>query len=220
MTRGRSTVLLDPFPLWLEAVGAVLARIDFKVATSTTSAEAALEAVAALQPDLLVLDTEPYRDGDGLACLRRARTLCRHVRCIALSRSDDPVAIESALGAGAVAYVLKTARPEDLASAVRQAFEPSVYFTPPTMESRTQAVSPVQPDLLTPRELEILTLLASGSPNGAIASNLRVSNRTEAARWAHPHGVVTPPPQPPAQRRLVADRSLDSRDPVLPEFRS
>jgi DNA-binding NarL/FixJ family response regulator len=114
------------------------------------------------------------------------------------------------MAAGAVAYVLKTAHPEDLASAVLQAFEPSVYFASETAPAARRLSGGVRGPL-TPRELEILALLANGSLNADIAAKLgvteptvkfhlsnifrklQVSNRTEAARWAHMHMA---PPEP------------------------
>jgi DNA-binding NarL/FixJ family response regulator len=118
--------------------------------------------------------------------------------------------------AGAAAYVLKSAHPDDLASAIRQAFAHSVYFAPSGGLSNGHAgQGSVSADLaeLTKREREILKLAAEGHSNAQLArmlwvteqtikfhlSNtyrkLDVSNRTEAARWAQMHGLVPIPNQ-------------------------
>ena len=119
--------------------------------------------------------------------------------------------IDAALVAGVSAYVVKTAHPEDLASAVRQAFSHSVYLA----GRRNLAPAPVEPKVeaadepgLTRRELEILRLVAEGQSNAQLArmlwvneqtvkfhlSNiyrkLDVANRTEASRWAQIHGLL------------------------------
>jgi DNA-binding NarL/FixJ family response regulator len=209
MSAMRLAVVLDPHPLWIDAVTEVLRRISVAVAARAATPEEALEAVGELQPDLLILETAPYAAADGASLVRRARTLRHDLRCVVLSSRDDPDAIEAALAAGASAYVVKTAYPEDLASAVRQAFEHSVYFKRLASEPEGAPAQAVGSDLLTRRELEIVELVASGRPNAEIAKTLwiteqtvkfhlsniyrklEVSNRTEAARWAHLNGLLT-----------------------------
>ena len=150
----------------------------------------------------------------GLNCLREARESVPELRAIVLSLRDDSDEIDAALRAGASAYVLKSAHPDDLASAVRQAFAHSVYF-PPTpgtwngaLLNGTESADSAE---LTKREREILQLVAEGHSNAQLArmlwvteqtvkfhlSNvyrkLSVANRTEAARWAQVHGLVPTP---------------------------
>jgi DNA-binding NarL/FixJ family response regulator len=212
----RSAVLLDPFPLWLEAVEHVLRRIDFDVVGKTTSASEALALVEDTGSDLLVAEIKT-RDAelDGLSCLRRARECVPHLRAIVLSLYAAPEYIDAAFEAGASAYVLKTAEAEDFATTVRQAFEQSIYFetgrvrlAPPSAQPETE-----ESGRLTRRELEILRLAAEGHKNAEMASmlwlteqtikfhlsniyrKLNVSNRTEASRWAQVHGLL--PRRPP-----------------------
>jgi DNA-binding NarL/FixJ family response regulator len=129
-----------------------------------------------------------------------------------LSAHHDTGHIDAALAAGASAYVLKTAHPDDVASAVRQAFDHSVFMSGafPTAPARaaTESARRGTPGGLTRRELEILKLVAEGHSNAALArmlwvteqtvkfhlSNiyrkLDVSNRTEASRWAQLNGLL------------------------------
>jgi len=212
----RTAIVLDRHPLWAEAVEGVLRRVGVDIVGKTTTGGDALALVQRLRPDLLVTDIGA-EDGDraGLTCLREARQRIPELRAIVLSLSDDSNEIDSALQAGASAYVLKSAHPDDLASAVRQAFAHSVYFAPQAgswnentlhrgMESADRAE-------LTKREREILQLVAEGYSNAQLArmlwvteqtvkfhlSNvyrkLNVSNRTEAARWAQLNGLVPTP---------------------------
>lgn len=212
----RTGVVLDPYPLWMEAVERVLQRVGVDiVATATTGAEALLR-VQRLRPDLLVTDIAAL-DGDraGLTCLREAREHVPELRAIVLSLSNDAAEIDAALDAGASAYVLKSAHPDDLASAVRQAFAHSVYFPTSSAVRNGQALRSATESAdraeLTKREREILQLAAEGYSNAQLArmlwvteqtvkfhlSNvyrkLNVANRTEAARWAQLHGLVTSP---------------------------
>jgi DNA-binding NarL/FixJ family response regulator len=209
----RSAVLLDPYPLWLDALTLVLERIDITVLEATTSPSRALAAVEEHHPDLIVTEIASTESGfDGITVLRQARERDPNLRAIVLSSFEDADHIDAALAAGAAAYVVKTAHPDDFASAIRQVFSHSIYL------AGERAVAPApeakaQQDLsgLTRRELEILQLVSEGHSNAQLArmlwvteqtvkfhlSNiyrkLDVANRTEASRWAQVHGLLQPP---------------------------
>lgn len=217
-TDSLDAVVLDPHPIWLDAVEMVLERIGAKVVAKTSSPSAALAAIERAQPRLLTLELDtPPGEPDGLEVMRRAKSLAPSLRAIVLSAHQDTAHIDGALAAGAAAYVVKTAHPDDVASAVRQAFDHSVYLAgaprpitggpPPTPATPSEA-----PGGLTRRELEILRLVAEGHSNSQLArmlwvteqtvkfhlSNiyrkLGVSNRTEASRWAQLNGLLTQQP--------------------------
>jgi DNA-binding NarL/FixJ family response regulator len=212
----RSAVLLDPYPLWLDAVERLVERTGLTVVAKTTDPRRALELVAELQPEALVAEIKTT-DGamDGVDCIREARARASNLRVIVLSESDEASRIDAAFAAGADAYVIKTAHPDDVSAAVRQAFDHSVYFaTQParaatrTVVAATNGARPESTHDLTKRELEILRLVAEGHSNAAMArmlwvteqtvkfhlSNiyrkLDVANRTEAGRWAQRHGLL------------------------------
>jgi len=207
----RAAVLLDPFPLWLEAVEAVLRRIDVVVVGKTTSSAEALALVEEHDSDLLITEIKTRGpEMDGINCLRQARDRVPHLKGIVLSVYDDPSHIEAAFEAGASAYVLKTAQAEDFATTVRQAFEQSIYFDGVRGDSATVPPRPAKEERarLTRRELEILKLAAEGYKNVEMAGmlwlteqtikfhlsniyrKLNVSNRTEASRWAQVNGLL------------------------------
>jgi DNA-binding NarL/FixJ family response regulator len=216
----RTAVLLDQHPIWLDAVEQVLARVDVEVVGKTTSPAGAVGLIEDRRPDLLIADVAtPQGEMDGLTCVRKARDRVPPLMAIVLSDRDDPEHIEEALGAGAAAYVLKTAHPDDLASAVRQAFGHSIYLAANHVGEPSSAATSPRFELrgLTRRELEILRLAAEGLPNAEIAKmlwvteqtvkfhlsnvyrKLDVTNRTEASRWAQLHGLLpTASPQPTA----------------------
>ena len=213
----RTAVVLDEHPLWLDAVEAVLARLQVKVEGKTTSVARTLELIDSQRPDVLLLEpADNSGDNRRLDLMRRAREIHSELKVIVLSNSHEASAVDAAFAAGAVAYVFKSAHPDDLASAIRQAFDVSVFFA----HSQTVSLSGVtsirqqaaqdQPGL-TKRELEILQLVAEGHSNGELArmlwvteqtvkfhlSNiyrkLDVANRTEASRWAQLHGLLAEP---------------------------
>jgi DNA-binding NarL/FixJ family response regulator len=179
----------------------------------TSSTREALDAIEREQPQLLTLELEASPgEPDGLEVIRRARTLVPGIRAIVLSAHHDTSHIDAALAAGAAAYVVKTAHPDDVASAVRQAFDHSVYLADalrPTATGRVARPSPSQtPGGLTRRELEILRLVAEGQSNSQLARRLwvteqtvkfhlsniyrklGVANRTEASRWAQLNALL------------------------------
>jgi DNA-binding NarL/FixJ family response regulator len=217
-TGSLDAVVLDPYPIWHDAVEMVLARIGATVVFKTSSSGAALATIEREQPRLLTLELDaPPGEPDGFEVIRRARILAPNLRSIVLSAHHDTAHLDAALAAGAAAYILKTAHADDVASAVRQAFEPSVYVAG---RPRRMPVSapPAQrtakrPGGLTRRELEILRLVAEGHSNSQLArmlwvteqtvkfhlSNvyrkLGVSNRTEASRWAQVNGILRHEPE-------------------------
>lgn len=210
-SRRRSAVLLDRHPLFLDGVELALARSGVEVVGKATSPERALALVEEQEPDILVTEIQ-LSDGklDGIACLREARSRVPDLRAIVLSVVEDPTCVAAAFEAGAEVYVVKTAHPDDLVAAIRQAFDHSVYLSHvPAPAASTRPEPPADRHGLTRRELEILRLVAEGHSNAELArmlwvteqtvkfhlSNiyrkLQVSNRTEASRWAQLHGFLT-----------------------------
>jgi DNA-binding NarL/FixJ family response regulator len=209
----KRVVAVSPHPLWLNALEQSLLKVDVEVVGKAVSAQEALALVEELRANVLITDLDLLdEDLDGIALLRQAGTRVPDLRAIVVSEHDDPARIDSAFEAGAFAYVVKTARSEDFAFAVRQAFEHAVYIAthpPPVVASTPREGSPD----LTRREEEILQLVAEGRSNADVARllwvteqtvkfhlanvyrKLGVKNRTQAARWAHEYGLLTDGPR-------------------------
>ncbi len=129
-TAALEAVLLDPHPIWLDAIELVLGRVGVDVIGKTSSGRDAPRLVEDRSPDLLTVEINALPgEPSGLDVLRQACATTPKLRAIVLSTYHDTANIDNALAAGASAYVVKTAHPDDVASAVRQAFEHSV-FTP------------------------------------------------------------------------------------------
>jgi DNA-binding NarL/FixJ family response regulator len=196
----------------------VLERGGMLVVGATRVPEQALAMVEEKAPDLLVADVDTSSDAmDGLSCLKEARVRAPGLTVVAMSQANEPDVVAAAFDAGAEAVVVKTAHPDDLAAAARNAVESSIYLpghTAPQPRPEVQA-GRVQADAgLTQREVEILQLAAEGRSNSELAGmlwvteqtvkfhlsniyrKLRVSNRTEASRWAQINGLL---PQAPAE---------------------
>lgn len=205
----RTAVILDQHPIWLEAVQSILERIGVEVLGTATDSDEVLDLVSTRHPDVLVASVDAEdRLGESIACIRRA---CEHhpsLKAIVLSSFDDSEHIDAALAAGAMAYVLRTAHPDDFAAAIRQSFEHSVYLAGSNMPPPETVDVDADTRGLTRRELEILRLVAEGHSNAQLAKmlwvteqtvkfhlsniyrKLDVSNRTEASRWAQVQGLL------------------------------
>ena len=211
-------MIVDVHPLWLEAVEGVLERLDVKVRGKATSGLDALGLVRDLQPDLLIIEPEDaVTASTGFDLLRRASDARPGLKIVVLGHSQDAESIDSAFAAGAVAYVFKSAHPDDFAAAIRQAFDTSIFLSPPHVGPSVPRAAGMSDEAtenapgLTKRELEILQLVSEGHSNGELArmlwvteqtvkfhlSNiyrkLNVANRTEAGRWAQVHGLLGAP---------------------------
>jgi DNA-binding NarL/FixJ family response regulator len=191
----RSAVLLDQYPLWLEAVEPVVRRIGIDVVGKATTPDEALALIEDGRPDVLVMDPRTA-DGSisGPAVIREARERLPSLKIIVLGTSTERKDIDAVFEAGALAYVFKTAHPEDIASTIRQAFEHSVFFASSSRAGEPAngstangstasgpAAAPKPREAvpgLTRRELEILRLVAEGHSNGQLARMLWVTEQT------------------------------------------
>lgn len=211
----RAAVVCDRSELWLRALVRVLTAIEVSVSATTTSVEGAIKLVEERRPNLLVAGIDDdATSADDMQSIQRAREKVADLHVVVWSTVDDPRAVNAAFAAGADGYVLKTARPDDLTVAIRQVFERSIYLAKEGSlpDQARQAASESRAVKLTPREREILQLVAEGHSNAQLASMLWVShetvkfhlsniyeklevrNRTEATRWAHVHGVAVMSP--------------------------
>ena len=214
-SRTKTAVLLDNHPLWLDAVEQVLTRIDIAVLGKSSDTETAMQLLDEHEPDLLVAEIDSNGSGFAAQWFAKVRDLHPNTKLIVLSAQDDPKQIDAAFAAGAVAYVIKTAHPEDVCAAVRQAFEHSIFLPGSVSgaevrahDTRPSAADEDDASVLTRRELEILQLVAEGHSNAQVGrmlwvteqtvkfhlSNiyrkLDVANRTEASRWAQTRNLL------------------------------
>jgi DNA-binding NarL/FixJ family response regulator len=211
-TRSRSAVAVDPHPLWLDALERLFGGIGIAIAGKTTSLDEGLDLVERHRPDLVVTEIVGTRgEVEPFDFLVRVRRLAQEARLVVCSTSEDPDDVAKALAAGAVAYIVKTTHPHDLAFAVRQSFEHSIYLGSLASAARANHGPPETPSL-TRREAQILGLVAEGHTNPQLARilwvteqtvkfhltniyrKLGVATRSEATRWARTHGLAGSPP--------------------------
>lgn len=160
------------------------AQPDLEVVAEAADGAEALELAAAHAIDLAVLDVAMPR----MTGLQAARELShRHpeMRLLMLSMYDDEQYLYEALKAGASGYVLKSAADRDLVEACRAAMRGEPFLYPAAVTAliadflaRAQAGESAAPEPLTPRELEVVKLIAEAWTSDAIALELGISRRT------------------------------------------
>jgi two-component system response regulator NreC len=127
-------------------------------------------------PDVLILDVHLGAE-NGLDGMPQLLAASPATRVLVLTMQDDPAFARKALGTGATGYVLKEAPRADLIDAVRTVARDETYLHPQLAARVILAHEPTG-DALTPREREILRLIALGHTNARIAGDLYLSVRT------------------------------------------
>jgi DNA-binding NarL/FixJ family response regulator len=160
------------------------AEPDLEVVAEASDGMEALEAVRRVEVDLAVLDVS-MRRVTGLQATRELIALRPDLRVLMLSMHDSEQYLFEALKAGASGYVLKTAADRDLVEACRAALRGEPFLYPSAIaalvrdfleRARSGEASPADP--LTPRELQVLKLVAEAHTNDQIAAVLRISRKT------------------------------------------
>jgi two-component system, NarL family, response regulator NreC len=158
---------------------------DFKVVAEAEDGRQAVERVAEHHPDVAILDIG-MPELNGIEATRQIVALDPHSNVVILSMHSDEGYVLRALKAGARAYILKSAAEADLIRAVRAVSEGKSFFSPVIskmlLEDYVRQVREKEVedsyDLLTPREREILQLLAEGKTNKEVATILKLSPYT------------------------------------------
>jgi len=175
-------LLADDHQMVTEGLKSLLAA-EFELIGTVEDGRALVEAAKKLRPDVIVADiTMPHLNGiDALARLQKHNP---NVRVVFLTMHQDAVYARRALEAGAMGYVLKHSAPAELVMAIRAALEGKTFITPSLTGEVLRAMKhdpkktkdPVAS--LTPRQREILQLLAEGRSAKEIAAALDISPRT------------------------------------------
>jgi two-component system, NarL family, response regulator NreC len=166
------------------------AEDDIEVVGEAATAEDALRGLERTAPDIVLLDLLMPGMG-GLEGAARIRERQPATRIVVLSMHDSPEDVRRAFLAGADGYVVKTAADEELIRAIRTVGRGGRYLHPSLgaeLAGRTDMGGPV--DGLSPREREVLRLLALGHTNQEVAATLVVSVRTVESHRAHVMGKL------------------------------
>lgn len=172
-------VLADDHVMVAEGLGRLVGEVADLVA-QVADGKQLVEAVQRLKPDIVVSDvTMPVMSG--LDALRQLKTGGSKARFIFLTVHADPQLATQAIREGACGYLLKAAAGEELIDAIRAVMAERIYLTPHITRDVLQTMSRTRGDdrpSLSPRQLELLRLIAQGKRMKEIAAQLNISVRT------------------------------------------
>ena len=162
---------------------------DVEVAGEAADGEAAVAEAQRLAPDVVLLDLAmPHLDG--VAALPRLRAAAPAARVIVLTSFGEDERLFAALRAGAAGFLLKDSEPAELVRAIRTAHAGQAPLSPAVAARVVEEIAhggdrTAQADELTPRELEVLRLIARGRSNKRIALELGVAEKTVKTHVGH-----------------------------------
>lgn len=182
-------LICDDQSLFREALHTLLsAYVDLKVVGEASNGEEALRSCVNASPDVVLMDLRmPVMDG--VEATKRINQMGRNIKVIILTTFDDDEVVFEGLRAGAVGYLLKDVSSEKLVEAIRAAKKGEYFLLPSITAKVVSEFSRISrpaikkgdetlTDPLSPREVEILRLVATGASNREIAENLFITEGT------------------------------------------
>jgi len=180
----------------------VNAQADMEVVSEAPDGEKAVQEVRESKPDVTLLDLTMPRVS-GMKALQEIARNCRETRVLVLTMHDDPAYLRSALAAGASGYLLKRAVDSELIAAIRAVHRGGIFVDPRLASILVQDVlakkgtkaGPTRPvNILSDRELQVLSLVARGYSSAQIAKQIFVGVKTVEtyrSRFAEKLGLRT-----------------------------
>jgi len=180
-------LIVDDHDLFRTGLASILdGEQDFEIVAQASRGRMGVRLARELRPDVVLMDLR-MEDLDGIDAIREIIAAQPSARVIALTVASDERDVEAAVVAGACGYLLKDTPVGDIMAAVRAAAGGNAWLSPRAATAmldrvRSYHVAPTAaPDpleALSPRELEILRLVARGMENAEIAAELHISPRT------------------------------------------
>ena len=179
-------LICDDHPIVRAGLNALLGSLpDIEVVAVVADGQEAVREVVTLRPDVAILDLDMPRL-DGILATRQISRAAPQVAVLVLTMYSDDDSVFSAMRAGARGYLVKGVEQDDILRAIRSVAAGEAIFGPGVAQRilgfltapRDQSAVPF-PEL-TPRETEVLDLLAAGLTNAAIAARLEVAPKTVA----------------------------------------
>jgi NarL family two-component system response regulator LiaR len=220
MTDKIEVLIVDDHPVVRQGLRALLElEEDIEVVGEVGNGVETAQKVKELVPDVVLMDLA-MPEMDGVAAAAKIRELSPKTRVLVLTNFAEDEQVFGAMKAGATGYLLKDVEPTDLVQAIKSAHQDEPALSPLIAKkligefTQPKSKQPISETELTPKEREVLRLVAKGKSNkeiavslfisektvkthiGNILSKLYLSNRTEAALYALRQGLVQPEQHP------------------------
>ncbi len=160
------------------------AQADIEIVGEAHDGGEAIELAASLQPDVILMDLR-MPGVNGIEATRRIHRTSPHIGILVVTVFEDDTSVFPAIRAGARGYLLKNTEQDELLRAIRTVANGGAIFSPGIAQRVLGYLNPPEPDApphafdeLTPREREILALIARGQTNAEIAQSLGLSPKT------------------------------------------
>ncbi|MDQ2903697.1 MAG: response regulator transcription factor [Chloroflexota bacterium] len=178
-------LIADDHPLFRSGMRSLLvADLANEVIGEATTGEEAVALASSLQPDIILMDLHMPGMG-GIEATRRVLHSNPHIRILIVTMYEDDHSVFTAMRAGARGYLLKGASPDEVLRAIAAVGSGEAIFSPSIATRLIDFFAHLQPTALpqslpelTEREHDILTLIAQGQSNPAIAKHLALSPKT------------------------------------------
>ena len=206
-------LLADDHKIVLEGLRSLL-QSEFEIVGEVEDGRTLVSEAERLRPDLVVADIS-MPNLNGIDAARRIKKIDKRIRIVFLTMHADVTYAAGAFEAGASGFVLKHSAPQELVSAMREAMKGQTYVTPMIagdLIGAFQSGAPLKGELkaaLSPRQREVLQLIAEGKSSKEVAAILRISTRTaefhkyrimeqlniktsaELVQYAVKHGIIS-----------------------------
>ncbi|MCT2547711.1 response regulator transcription factor [Streptomyces sp. NBC_00257] len=204
-------VLAEDLFLLRDGLVRLLEAYDFEIAAAVESGPELTRAFAESEPDVAIVDVRlpPSHTDEGLQCALAARQAKPGLPVLVLSQHVEQLYARELLadGNGGIGYLLKDRvfDAEQFVDAVRRVAAGGTAMDPQVISQLLSRRSQDRPmGMLTPRELEVMELMAQGRSNVAIASQLVITERAVAKHTSNIFGKLSLPPSDDDNRRVLA----------------
>lgn len=183
-------IIVDDHPVVRAGLRALLeGEADLEVLDEAADGEQAVARATTLRPDVVLMDLQLGEGIDGVEATTRILALPEAPRVLVLTTYDSDADIGRAIDAGAIGYLLKAGPPDELFQGIRTAAKGETALSPKVAGRLMRRIREPRP-ALSPREIEILELLAQGLSNRQIARSLFISEATVKTHLVHVFGKL------------------------------